>query len=87
VANIFWTGKKEPKDKVIKALREKAVDSWENAFHVRFKEKILELIVEMEDTNEKTGLWKVFPDAKFMGHEIHILKVPIGQIAVFYKDK
>jgi hypothetical protein len=87
MANIFWTGKKESKEASIKAIREKIVDCWDNAFHARFKDGVLELIVEMEDTNEKTGLWNVFTDAKFMGHEFHILKVPIGYIKPFFQDK
>ena len=70
----------------IKALKEKTVDIWEDAFHVTYKDGGLELIVEMEDTDEDTGLWKEFKETKFMGHAMTILKVPVGSIEVFYKD-
>jgi uncharacterized protein (AIM24 family) len=87
LANIFWNGKKEPQDKVVKALTKKAVDVWNDAFHVHFNSGILELVVEMEDTDNATGLWKEFKEAKFMGYQFHILKVPKGSIRVFYKEK
>ncbi len=77
--------KKNTKD-AIKALKQKMVDIWEDAFHVRYKDGGLELIVEVENSEEKTGLWDYFKEMKFMGYHITILKVPPGNIEVFYKE-
>jgi hypothetical protein len=80
LANIFWTGEKSPEKETLEALRKKAVKIWDGAFHTMFKGGILELVVEVDDVSESTGLWDQFDEAKFMGHEFHILKVPIGYV-------
>ncbi len=79
MANIFWSGEKESKEKTIKALTKKVVDIWDGAFHVRFRDGILELVVE-HPNDEDTNLWSKFDGPKYMGHEFHILKVPEGYV-------
>ena len=74
-------------EEAMEHLRKKAVDIWEDAFHVRFRNGHLELVVELEDSNENTGLWKYFEGPRFMGYEMHILKVPNGSIEFLKKDK
>ena len=86
MANIFWTGKKSSQKDALLALNKRAVDIWDGAFHSRFKDGVLEFIVEMEDTESDSGLWPHFKSPKFMGHEFHILKVPIGY-SEFLKKK
>ena len=81
MANIYWKGEKSPKEEVIKEMRRIVPDVWSNAFNIRFKEGVLELMVEVENTDNSTGLWSQFENGKFMGHEIHILKVPTGYLA------
>jgi hypothetical protein len=85
LADIFWRGDKSPQKDAIDALNKQAVDIWSGAFHSRFKDGILELVVEMSKANGDSDLWKHFKSPKFMGHELHILKVPIGYIK-FIKD-
>jgi hypothetical protein len=74
-------------EEVMAYLRNRAVEVWEDAFHVRFRNGHLELVVELENTNENTGLWKHFDGLRFMGYEIHILKVPTGSIEFLKKDE
>lgn len=74
-------------EEVMAHLRNKAVEIWEDAFHVRFRNGHLELVVELEDTSENTGLWKHFNGLRFMGYEIHILKVPTGSVEFLKEDK
>jgi len=74
-------------DEAMNHLRKKAVEIWEDAFHVRFRNGHLELVVELDDTNEKTGLWKHFDGPRFMNYEMHILKVPTGTIGFLKEDK
>ena len=76
-----------PREEAIKALRERAVEVWDGAFDVRFKDGCLELIVEMDNTNEDTGLWSRFDGLRFMGHEMQILKVPTGYIGLLKESK
>tara|TARA_B100000131_G_scaffold310511_1_gene342290 strand:- start:3600 stop:3869 length:270 start_codon:yes stop_codon:yes gene_type:complete len=83
LANIYWSGEKSPQEETIKALRSVVPEVWENAFYIRFKERILELMVEVENTDSSTGLWEHFKTGKFMGHQMHILKVPIGYLEGF----
>ena len=75
------------KDDVLKELDRKAVEIWDGRFFTRFKSGILELIIELENTNEPTGLWKEFDNLRFMGYEIHIVKVPIGYIEIIKEKK
>ena len=74
-------------EEVMSHLRKKAVEVWEDAFHVRFRGGYLELVVELKDTNENTGLWKHFDGLRFMGYEMHILKVPTGSIEFLKENK
>ena len=78
LANIFWRGKKSSQKDAIDALNKRAVEIWDDAFHCRFKDGILELVIEMHNTESDSNLWVHFESPKFMGHEFHILKVPIG---------
>jgi hypothetical protein len=77
LANIFWAGEKSPQDETLVALRKKAVEVWDGAFHARFRNGYLELVIE-HPSDEHSGLWEKFEEPKFMGHEFHILKVPKG---------
>ena len=81
MANIYWKGEKSPREEVTKEMRRIVPDIWNNAFHIRFKESVLELMVEVENTDDSTGLWSQFKSGKFMGYEMHILKVPMGYLA------
>ena len=78
MANIYWSGEKSSEEDAISSLKKVVPDIWNNAFYVRFKDRVLELVVEMKDVDSPTGLWEHFPTGKYMGHQMHILKVPIG---------
>ena len=78
MANIFWRGERSSQKDAVDALNKRAVDIWSGAFCSRFKDGILELVVEMHKTDDSPDLWKHFDSPKFMGHELHILKVPVG---------
>ena len=77
LSDIFLKGDKSSKEDAIKELRKKAVEVWEGPFYVRFKEGVLELLIEF-DCNKNSGIWKGFDGPRFMGYELHILKVPFG---------
>lgn len=85
MANIFWAGEKSPQKEALEALKKKAVEIWEGAFHVRFRDGHLELVIE-HPSNEASGLWSKFDGPKFMGHELHILKVPSGVVSGLNKN-
>ena len=86
MANIFWSGPKAPANEAIASLKKKAVDVWDGPFHTRIKDGVLEFIVEVSDTENDSGLWKSFKEPKFMGYELHILKVPKGYTE-YLRDK
>tara|TARA_Y100000114_G_scaffold157086_1_gene187008 strand:+ start:177 stop:407 length:231 start_codon:yes stop_codon:yes gene_type:complete len=62
------------------------VEHWENAFHVIEHGSSIDVYVELENTDESTGLWGHIPmrvDKKY----VKIFKVPPGYIEGFVKDR
>jgi hypothetical protein len=73
-------------EEVVQLLRRKMPDIWDGPFDVKYKEKLMHIYVETEDpTNDKTGLWKYFPDMRYHGYYIIIVKTPPGYLDIGIK--
>lgn len=92
MANLYWRGKKAPKDEAVKALMSELVDCTDCRFYVRPESDgtgaHLSAYVETTHTKDTTKfVWKREPPHKFMGWRVIKMFVPIGYINIILLSK
>ena len=70
---------------VVSKIKDILVENWENAFLVKETASDVDVYVEVENNDTKTGLWEFMP-MRIEGKYIKIFKVPVGYIGGFIRD-